>query len=146
MVDLVNIGITDLEATSEELFLHRLNSQARQSMNAAGCSQMHLHCAKIMISAQHCCHNKSKGLVCANYTCKKKGENGNPRLCPREHGWTNAGRAIVSTQSHRLPHPFQEKDQWSSGSSQQLHRLIATLEKGDTLIVTRLDRLARVNS
>jgi DNA invertase Pin-like site-specific DNA recombinase len=38
---------------------------------------------------------------------------------------------------------FKEKISGARGDRQQLHRLIATLEKGDTLVVTRLDRLAR---
>ena len=48
--------------------------------------------------------------------------------------------ALKATGCHTI---FKEKISDARGDRKQLHRLIATLEKGDTLVVTRLDRLAR---
>jgi DNA invertase Pin-like site-specific DNA recombinase len=38
---------------------------------------------------------------------------------------------------------FKEKISGARGERKQLHRLIASLQKGDVAVVTRLDRLAR---
>jgi len=65
------------------------------------------------------------------------------RIRKGQHGWTNPRLANSAATRTRCTNLFQEKISGAKSNRPQLTHLLSSLEAGDTLVVTRLDRLAR---
>ena len=76
-------------------------------------------------------------------TCISGDENGVAGLRTGIDGWTIADGAGCRAEGAGCVEVFQEKISGAKADRKQLARLIARLDKGDVLVVTRLDRLAR---
>ena len=69
--------------------------------------------------------------------------NGPLWLRARQHHRSNAGRAESALHEAGAAKVFKEKISGAANHRAQLHRLLKTIDAGDLVIVTRLDRLAR---
>ena len=84
---------------------------------------------------------------CVRTICAKPGSIGNTNghlwLRARQHHRSNAGRARSALHEAGAAKVFKEKISGAANHRAQLHRLLKTIDAGDLVIVTRLDRLAR---
>jgi len=75
--------------------------------------------------------------------CIYQVQNDNDWLCPRFNRWPNVRCSAIGLRDAGCERIFSEKESGAKTDRQQLARAIAALADGDTLIVTKLDRLAR---
>ena len=68
---------------------------------------------------------------------------GNCRIRPRQHGRADARRANRSAQGSGAARIYRETASGAKAERRELGRALKSMTAGDTLLVTRLDRLAR---
>ena len=75
--------------------------------------------------------------------CEMERRYGGLRIRAGEHGRSISIRPLAELKAAKCEKIFQEKISGARSDRKQLTRLMGVLAKGDVLVVTRLDRLAR---
>src|SRR6516225_5398115 len=82
-------------------------------------------------------------LICADYICKIKRQNACDWLCEVSTDGQTLDAQVAQLRAAGAAKVFKEKVSGAKSDRTQLKKAIAALAEGDTIIVTRLDRLAR---